>query len=316
MRQFTEDNYDKMCDAAAKYIADFIVRKTEENAAQAAKDGKPPKPVVLGVATGSTPIGVYKRLVDLYRDGKIDFSNVITFNLDEYIVDPKANPDFTTTHPESYHQFMERHLFSKIADGTERGMKRKNINIPETYVTDYSKIARDDHTELTSVCNAYEAKIKEVGGIDLQLVGIGKNGHLGFCEPGSDRRGRTSVVKLTDDTFEENLSKFNFSAPYAVSMGLGTIMEAKEILLIANGPKKAPVLKEMEKVIARGPIFGGIAKVDRITANVRKKERGKAIGYNVPLIPALALFEHPKVTAILDSESAASLSHKGLSTAY
>ncbi len=178
---------------------------------------------VLGLATGKTPIDLYGELVRLYKAGEIDFSNVKSFNLDEYYnVEP--------THTGSYHYFMNHYLFSKI------NIKNENTHLPNGLVS-------KDNIE--KECQLYESEIKKAGGIDIQLLGIGRDGHIGFNEPSCSLSSRTRLETLTEDTREANLSDFGKQelVPYhAVTMGIGTIMEAKEIILLGFGKNKADAI--------------------------------------------------------------------------
>ena len=203
---------------------------------------------VLGLATGSTPLGVYKLLAEYHQAG-VDFSRVITFNLDEYI---GLAPD----HPQSYRYYMEENLFSKI------NIKQENTHVP-------SGIAPD----LEAECRRYEEAIRQAGGIDLQLLGIGSNGHIGFNEPGTPFDSTTQIVDLTESTIRDN-SRF-FDSPdevptQAVSMGIKSIMQAKSIVLIASGGSKA----------------------DAVCAAVH--------GPVTPEVPASVLQLHPSVTIVVD----------------
>ena len=256
---------DEMSKKAAKHIAEVINKNIAEKGH-----------AVIGLATGSTPIGVYKELVEMHQKGEIDFSKVTTFNLDEYVVDKKEQPDFYQKY-ESYHGFMEEHLFKHITQGPN-AMKRENIHVPNGMADDLQQECRD-----------YEKAIKDAGGIDLQLVGIGKNGHIGFCEPGSPVDGRTSVVTLKQDTVDENTNKFGFAAPQAISMGLGTVMDAKEVLLIADGPKKAPVLKFTGRHVAR-----------HATEENFEAKKAAEVAEN----PSMILSYHPNAHAIIDEKAA------------
>ena len=168
---------------------------------------------VLGLATGSTPIPAYETLVELYQNGLIDFSRVRSFNLDEYVGIDHENPL-------SYHAFMKENLFSKV------NIKMENVHLPDGNM---------DGAD-------YDAEIRREGGIDIQLLGIGRNGHIGFNEPGADFTYGTHIVSLTEDTIEAN-ARF-FESPQdvpreAISMGIGSIMEAKRVILIATGAAKA-----------------------------------------------------------------------------
>lgn len=169
---------------------------------------------VLGLATGSTPLRLYRELVAM----KLDWSKVTTFNLDEYV-------GLAVEHPQSYHSFMREHLFRHV------NIIRKNVHIPDGNAKDIPKF-----------CAQYEKQIREAGGIDLQLLGIGTDGHIGFNEPTSSLVSRTRIKTLTRQTIADN-ARF-FGAPskvphHVITMGIGTIMEAKQVLLLALGQHKA-----------------------------------------------------------------------------
>lgn len=176
---------------------------------------------VLGLATGSTPEGVYRQLVEWYNKGDLDFSEVISVNLDEY-------QGLTKENDQSYYYFMNHHFFSHI------NIKKENTYLP-------NGMAEDAQAE----CNRYNEVIKSVGGIDMQLLGIGANGHIGFNEPDESFGKETHLVKLTDSTIEANSRFFKNKdevPKYAFSMGIKTIMQSKKILLVANGEAKADAL--------------------------------------------------------------------------
>lgn len=212
MRLIIEESYSKMSQWAAAYI----VKKINEFNPSAEK------PFVLGLPTGSTPIGTYKELIHLYKTGKVSFENVVTFNMDEYIGIPE-------NHPESYHTFMWENFFSHI------NIKKENVNI-------LNGNAPDPEEE----CRNYEAKIESYGGIDLFMGGIGPDGHIAFNEPGSSLSSRTRVKSLTTDTIIANSRFFdndiNKVPKTALTVGVATIMSAKEVLILANGHNKARAL--------------------------------------------------------------------------
>ena len=200
-------DYDGVCDLVAARIAALV-------------DAKPD--VVLGLATGSTPLGVYARLVQRHRQGDLDFSNVTCFNLDEYY--PMA-----VESPHSYSAFMQTYLF-------------QHVNCPRWFVPDGTAGTPE---QIASHCRDYEALIAEAGGIDLQLLGIGRTGHIGFNEPGSLRNSRTRLVSLDPLTREDAASSFGglHLVPFqAVSMGIGTILDAREIMVMARGSAKAAIV--------------------------------------------------------------------------
>lgn len=178
---------------------------------------------VLGLATGSTPVGAYRELIRRHREKGLDFSKVTTFNLDEYVGLPP-------THDQSYRYFMDENLF-------------KHINIPPANIhVPYG------HTEsVLDFCAWYEEEIQRAGGIDLQLLGIGGDGHIAFNEPGSSLGSRTRLKTLTEETIKDNARFFKSmdEVPhFAITMGVGTILEARKIILLASGEKKARIIAE------------------------------------------------------------------------
>lgn len=212
MRVIIQSNYDLV----SKWVASYVVKKIRDFQPTAEK------PFVLGLPTGSSPIGTYKELVAMHKAGKVSFKNVVTFNMDEYIGIPED-------HPESYHSFMKENLF-------------KHIDIPKENVNILNGNAKDLERE----CTEYEAKIKKVGGIHLFLGGIGPDGHIAFNEPGSSLSSRTRVKTLTYDTilanarfFENDITKVPKTA---LTVGVATVLDAKEVLIIINGYKKARAL--------------------------------------------------------------------------
>ena len=212
MRVIIEPNYDLMSQWAANYVVAKI------NAAKPTAE----KPFVLGLPTGSSPIGMYRGLVKAYQEGKVSFKNVLTFNMDEYVGLPEE-------HPESYHSFMFTNLFNHIDEPLE------NIHI-----------LNGNAPDLAAECAAYEEAIVKAGGIDLFMGGIGEDGHIAFNEPFSPLESRTRVVTLTQDTREVN-SRFFGGDPEAVpaqalSVGVGTVMDSKEVMILAYGSKKARAL--------------------------------------------------------------------------
>ncbi|MCC7407566.1 MAG: glucosamine-6-phosphate deaminase [Phycisphaeraceae bacterium] len=191
---------------------------------------------VLGLATGSTPTGVYDELVRLHEQEKLSFKNVITFNLDEYF---PMKPDEL----QSYHRFMFEHLFDRV------DVPRQNINIPDGTL---------DPTQVLAHCRAYEKKITESGGIDLQILGIGRTGHVGFNEPGSGKTSRTRLISLDRVTRLDAASDFfgEENVPRrAITMGVGTILTARRVILMAFGEHKAPIIAQA----VEGPITATVA---------------------------------------------------------
>jgi glucosamine-6-phosphate deaminase len=181
------------------------------------------RPTVLGLATGSTPVGLYRELIRLHKEAGLDFSRVITFNLDEYFPMP---PD----DPHSYHRWMQETLFSHI------NIAPANIHIPDGTIS---------HAEVEEYCARYEQQIRRAGGIDLQILGIGRSGHIGFNEPGSTRHSRTRLITLDPVTRRDAANDFfgEENVPHqALTMGVGTILEARKIAIMAFGEHKAPIV--------------------------------------------------------------------------
>ncbi len=215
MRIIIQSNAEK----AGEWVAGYVVDKI--NAANPTKEN----PFVLGLPTGSTPIPIYKKIIDLYNAGKVSFKNVITFNMDEYVGLPE-------THPESYHHFMKTNLFD-------------HIDIPEENINILNGNAKDPEEE----CRNYEARIEAAGGIDLFLGGIGPDGHIAFNEPGSSLNSRTRMKTLTHDTILANSRFFdndiNKVPKTALTVGVGTVMDAKEVLIIVTGYNKSRALQQV-----------------------------------------------------------------------
>ena len=233
-------NYEEMSRKAADVIAELVARKPS---------------CILGLATGSTPEGLYAQLVKDCQEGKISFKDVSTYNLDEY-------RGLENDHPQSYHYFMEQHLFNHV-----------DIDLAATHVPDGS------NPDAAAACADYEAAIKASGGVDLQLLGLGHNGHIGFNEPADTFAKETNCVELTRSTIEANSRLFDSidEVPtQAYTMGIGTIMRAAKILVVANGEGKAQIVRDA--------FFGPVT----------------------PQVPASILQFHPDVTVIVD-EAAASL---------
>jgi glucosamine-6-phosphate deaminase len=216
--------------------------------------------LVLGLATGSTPLGLYKELVAQYKNGSLDFSRSTSFNLDEYL-------GLAHSHPQSFHHFMEENLFSLI------NLPKERAHIPDGTLTG----------NYYDYCARYEQSIKAAGGIDLQILGIGRKGHIGFNEPTSSLASRTRLKALSRETIEDNRHFFASEADVpkcAITMGIGTILDSRRVLLIASGRSKAAaVAKAIE-----GPITSSVS--------------------------ASALQMHPDVTFILDEEAAYSLTQR------
>ena len=211
---------------------------------------------VFGLATGSTPLALYQRLIDAYQNGEISFQQVSTFNLDEYL-------GLAADHPQSYRYFMTEHLFRHI-----------DIDMANTHVPNGTAA-----NPLTA-CEAYDQLIADNGGIDIQLLGIGRNGHIGFNEPSSCLASRTRVKTLTADTINDNARFFGadeFQPHLSITMGIGTIMEARNVILLATGESKAQAIQ----ATVEGPLSASC--------------------------PASALQMHQSTTIIIDEAAASSL---------
>lgn len=241
MRIIVVENYDEMSKKAALMIASQVMLKPDS---------------VLGLATGDTPSGMYKELINLYGKKEVDFKEVRTFNLDEYYGLDRENS-------QSYYKYMMTNLFDNININTE------NINMPDGMAKD-----------VNAFCALYENKIKTLGGIDMQVLGIGGNGHIGFNEPNVNFEAQTHLVELDEQTIEANSRFFDSieDVPVkAISMGIKTIMNSKKIILLANGLNKAEAIERAVK-----------GKIN-------------------PSIPASILQLHNDVTIIIDKDAASKL---------
>ena len=213
MRVIIENDYDSLSKWAAEYVINRI------NSAKPTAD----KPFVLGLPTGSSPIGMYAALSKACKEGRVSFRNVITFNMDEYVALPEE-------HPESYHSFMRRNLFD-------------NIDCPKENI----HILNGNADDLDKECANYEESIRKAGGIDLFIGGIGPDGHIAFNEPFSSLKSRTRKKSLTTDTIIANSRFFdndvNKAPKHALTVGVGTVMDAREVLILVNGHAKARALQ-------------------------------------------------------------------------
>ena len=214
MRLIIKQDYQSI----SQWAADYVVARI--NAAKPTAE----RPFVLGLPTGSSPLGMYKALIEANEAGKVSFQNVVTFNMDEYIGLPEG-------HPESYHSFMWNNFFSHI------DIKKEHVHILNGNAADPLK-----------ECADYEEAIKAAGGIDLFLGGIGPDGHIAFNEPGSSLSSRTRIKTLTTDTIIANSRFFegdvNKVPKTAMTVGVGTVMDAREVLILVNGHSKARALQQ------------------------------------------------------------------------
>lgn len=244
MRVVVEEDTEAASRWAAWQIAELVRRKPD---------------AVLGLATGGTPIRCYGELIRLHREEGLDFSRVRTFNLDEYV-------GLAGDHPQSYRCFMNEHLFGQI------NIPLENTHVPSGTEDDYDRF-----------CEAYEDAIRAAGGIDLQLLGIGRDGHIAFNEPGSSLASRTRLKALTQETIDDNARFFNDADQVpvlAVTMGVGTILDAAQCLLLAVGAGKASAIR----MAVEGPV------TSQVTAS--------------------ALQLHRQATVVLDEEAAAWLQRR------
>jgi len=233
--------YAEMSRAAAAVVAEVLNEKPN---------------AVLGMATGSTPLGLYQELVRKHREEGLDFAQVSSFNLDEYV-------GLQPTHPQSYHHFMHENFFKHV------NMAPGNIYIPSGTTSNYQ-----------AFCQWYERRIEECGGIDVQILGIGSDGHIAFNEPGSSLSSRTRLKTLAKPTIDDNARFFERPADvpiYAITMGVGTILEARTLVLLANGKNKSSAVAAM----VEGPVTS--------------------------MVTASALQMHPSARVFLDEPAAAEL---------
>nr|CCC96154.1 unnamed protein product [Trypanosoma congolense IL3000] len=219
-------------EAVADYVSEYVIRKI--------KDFGPTseRPFVLGLPTGSSPLKTYQRLIKAYRDGRISFSHVITFNMDEYV-------DLPRDHPQSYYYFMKHNFFDHV------DIPEQNRNLLDGTVVD-----------LVSECRRYEEKINSVGGIELFLAGVGTDGHLAFNEPGSSLESVTRVKSLNQETISSNARFFDNDVQkvptMALTVGVRTVMNARSILVVATGANKAAAVAHC--------VEGSVTHVHSITA--------------------------------------------------
>ena len=240
-----KSNYEELSQEAARMVAHSIRQNPE---------------VRLGLATGSTTVGMYRELVRIHGEEGLDFSRVITFNLDEYL-------GISPEHPQSFHHFMREHFFSHV------NVESRNIHIPDGTISgDYEKY-----------CAGYEAEIQRSGGIDLQILGIGRNGHIGFNEPTSSFASKTRLKVLSKATVEDNRKFFGAGENVprlAITMGIGSILASKRVLMLATGAAKAGAVANA----IEGPLTTSVT--------------------------ASALQLHADATAIVDEQAAAQLKQR------
>jgi len=244
MEVIITSSYDEICEKAARIIQQEWQKKNN---------------LVLGLATGETPLGVYKKIIEMNQRKEIDFSSIIAFSLDEYL-------GLEEDHPQSFASYMKENFLKHI------NIKMENIFRLEGKPPD-----------IETHCQEYEEKIKSYGGIDIQILGIGRNGHIGFNEPGSSLSSRTRVKTLAEETIRDNARFFTDEQEvprFCLTMGIGTVMEAKIIILLASGKGKSDAIKSCVE--------------GAVTASV----------------PASALQLHPRVKILVDEEAGSLLTQK------
>lgn len=237
------DDYETLSDRAAEIVAEQIREKPDS---------------VLGFATGSTPKGLYRRLIEAHETRGLDFSKLTTFNLDEYVELPPE-------HEQSYSHYMWSNLFDHV------NVTPSQVHIPHGMADDI-----DQH------CQWYERRIEEAGGIDLQILGIGANGHIAFNEPGSSLGSRTRIKTLTSKTIEDNARYFedpDMVPEYAITMGIGTIMEAEKILLLASGERKAQAMKDTLEGYITAMVPASMIQMHRFTHVVIDEDAASKLDY-------------------------------------
>jgi glucosamine-6-phosphate deaminase len=242
------DDYQTLSRQTAKYIAELVRKKPN---------------TVLGLATGSTPLGLYQELVHLYNEKEIDFKDVLTFNLDEYVGLPKE-------HPQSYYYFMNQHLFSKV------NIAKSNIHFPRGIFTDPME-----------ACREYEKQLTEVDHIDLQILGIGSNGHIGFNEPAKRMTLDTHITDLAPRTIQDNARFFNDSNEVprqAITMGIGSIMRAKTILLMAHKESKAEAIDAIFSGVVDPNLPASILQLHSNVLVLVNKEVANRLHYRPPTL--------------------------------
>ena len=251
MEVIIKETYEEISKLAAEMIAEQVNKKPDS---------------VLGFATGSTPVGTYQELIRLNKEGKVDFSKVKTFNLDEYIgLDPEHN--------QSYHYFMNENLFAHI------NIKPENWHVPPGKADDFKK-----------ACEEYEQMIVYSGGLDIQLLGIGGNGHIAFNEPVSSLGSRTRVKTLTKKTIEDNARFFENieDVPrFAVTMGIGTIMEARKVILLGNKANKADAIAATVEGPITAMVPATVVQLHRDATIIVEKEAASKLSREYPSEPAV-----------------------------
>ncbi|HVA47366.1 MAG TPA: glucosamine-6-phosphate deaminase [Pirellulales bacterium] len=270
MRVIVEPDATSVSRTAARFVARLLRRRPN---------------CVLGLATGSTPLGMYQELVRMHREEGLDFSRVATFNLDEYV-------GLAPTHPQSYRRFMQENLFDHV------NIEPRNTHVPDGRALDFD-----------AFCQQYERMIAEAGGIDLQVLGIGGDGHIAFNEPGSSLGSRTRLKTLTEETVRDNARFFGGSERVprlAITMGVGTILESRQCLLLACGPHKARAIRETVEGPVTAQVTASALQLHRDVIAVLDQEAGRLLerrDYYREVERAQALLEAGQIAALLPAKA-------------
>ena len=270
MRVIVEPNAVGVAQTAARFVGRLVRRRPN---------------CVLGLATGSTPLGMYQELIRMHRDEGLDFSRVVTFNLDEYV-------GLGPTHPHSYRRFMQECLFDHL------NVVPRNTHVPDGRALDFD-----------AFCQQYERMIEEAGGIDLQVLGIGGDGHIAFNEPGSSLGSRTRLKSLTEETIRDNARFFGsveLVPRLAITMGVGTILESRQCLLLACGPSKARAIRGTIEGPVTAQVTASALQLHRDVIAVVDEEAGRLLerrDYYREVEQAQALLEAGQISALLPGKT-------------
>lgn len=270
MRVIVEPDVTRVAATAARFVARLVRRRPS---------------CVLGLATGSTPLGMYRELIRLHREEALDFSRVVTFNLDEYV-------GLAPTHPQSYRRFMQENLFDHL------NIEPRNTHVPDGRALDFD-----------AFCQQYERTIEEGGGIELQVLGIGSDGHIAFNEPGSSLGSRTRLKTLTEETIRDNARFFGSAEQVprlAITMGVGTILESRQCLLLACGPSKARAIRDTIEGPVTAQVTASALQLHRDVVAVVDEEAGRLLerrDYYREVERAQALLEAGHLAALLPSRA-------------
>ena len=271
MRVIVEPQPEGVAKSAARFMARLVRRKPN---------------CVLGLATGSTPLGMYRELIRMHREEGLDFSRVVTFNLDEYV-------GLSPSHPQSYRRFMQENLFDRL------NIEPRNTHVPDGRALDFD-----------AFCQQYERMIVETGGIDLQVLGIGSDGHIAFNEPGSSLGSRTRLKTLTEETIRDNARFFGSAEQVprlAITMGVGTILESRQCLLLACGSTKARAIRDTIEGPVTAQVTASALQLHRDVIAVVDEEAGRLLerrDYYREVERAQSLLEGGNLSALLPASPA------------